>query len=234
MVSWPQDKWASSDGTVRIKESQCTWSLQKTVISAKAPVNLEEGPSKVLRGKDLSQMALSPFLEPSSALRRRWWHPTPVLLPGESHGQRSLWAAVHGVTKSWTRLSDFTFTFHVHALEREMATHSSVLAWRISGTGEPGGLPSMGSHRVGHNWSDLGAAAAASAAALPWHMKPVEWKLEYTIQWNKKPSSEPKLPTLLILSVSGSSSGISQLKLLLMVMDVINLSEYIIIMSEYC
>ena len=60
------------------------------------------------------------------------------------------WAAVHGVTKSWTRLSDFTFTFHFHALEKEMATHSSVLAWRIPGTGEPGGLPSMGSHRVGH------------------------------------------------------------------------------------
>ena len=61
------------------------------------------------------------------------------------------WAAVHGVSKSQTRLSDFTFTFHCHALEKEMATHSSVLAWRISGTGEPGGLPSMGLHRVGHN-----------------------------------------------------------------------------------
>ena len=60
-------------------------------------------------------------------------------------------AAVHGVTKSRTRLSDFHFTFHFHALEKEMATHSSVLAWRIPGTGEPGGLPSMGSHRVGHN-----------------------------------------------------------------------------------
>jgi len=61
------------------------------------------------------------------------------------------WAAVHGVTKSRTRLSDFTFTFHFQALEKEMATHSSVLAWRIPGTGEPGGLPSMGSDRVGHN-----------------------------------------------------------------------------------
>ena len=60
-------------------------------------------------------------------------------------------AAVHGVSKSWTRLSDFTFTFHVHALEKEMATHSSVLAWRIPGTGEPGGLPSMGSHSVRHD-----------------------------------------------------------------------------------
>ena len=69
------------------------------------------------------------------------------------------WAAVHGVTKSRIWLSDFTFTFHFHALEKEMATPSSVLAWRIPGTGEPDGLPSMGSHRVGHNWIDLAAAA---------------------------------------------------------------------------
>ena len=61
------------------------------------------------------------------------------------------WAAVHGVAKSWTRLNDFTFTFYFHALEKEIATHSSVLAWRIPGAGEPGGLPSMGSHRVGHD-----------------------------------------------------------------------------------
>ena len=61
------------------------------------------------------------------------------------------WAAVHGVAESWTRLSDFTFTFHFHALEKEMATHSSVLAWRIPGTAEPGGLPFMESHRVGHD-----------------------------------------------------------------------------------
>ena len=60
-------------------------------------------------------------------------------------------AAVQGVTKSWTRLSDFTFTFHFHALEKAMATHSSVLAWIISGMEEPAGLPSMGSHRVGHD-----------------------------------------------------------------------------------
>ena len=61
------------------------------------------------------------------------------------------WAAVHGVAKSQTQLSDFTFTFHFHALEKEMATHSGVLAWRIPGMAEPGGLPSMGSHRVRHN-----------------------------------------------------------------------------------
>ena len=71
-------------------------------------------------------------------------------------------AAVHWVVKSRTLLSDFTFTFHFHALEKEMATHSSVPAWRIPGTGEPGGLLSMGSHRVGHNRSNLAAAAADS------------------------------------------------------------------------
>ena len=97
---------------------------------------------------------------------------TPVFLPGELHGQRSLagyspWgrkvldaiehSQIHSFDrqlvwqcKFWTRLSDFTFTFHFHALEKEMATHSSVLAWRIPGTGEAGRLPSMGSHRVGH------------------------------------------------------------------------------------
>ena len=70
------------------------------------------------------------------------------------------WAIVHRVEKSWTQLSDFTFTFHCDALEKEMATHSSILAWRIPGTEEPGGLPSIGSHRVGHDWCELAAAAA--------------------------------------------------------------------------
>ena len=70
------------------------------------------------------------------------------------------WATVHGVAKSRTRLSDFTFTFHFHALEKEMATHSSVLAWRIPWTEKPGRLQSTGSHRVGHDWSNLAAAAA--------------------------------------------------------------------------
>ena len=67
-------------------------------------------------------------------------------------------ATVHGVTEGRTQLSNFTFTFHFHALEKEMATHSSDLAWRIPGMGEPGGLPSMGSHRLGHDRSDLAAA----------------------------------------------------------------------------
>ena len=72
------------------------------------------------------------------------------------------WAAVHGVVKSRTWLSDFTFTFHFHALKKAMATHSSVLAWKIPWMEEPGGLQSMGSHRVGHDWSDLAAAAAST------------------------------------------------------------------------
>ena len=77
--------------------------------------------------------------------------PTPVHLPRKSHGRRSLVGCIHGVARSQTRLSDFLFTFHFHASEKEMATHSSILAWRIPGMGKPGGLPSMGSHRVGHD-----------------------------------------------------------------------------------
>ena len=70
---------------------------------------------------------------------------------GSTRVQAGMHVRVHEVAKSWTQLSDFPFTFHFHALEKEMATHSSVLAWRLPGTGEPGGLPSMGSHRVGHD-----------------------------------------------------------------------------------
>ena len=98
------------------------------------------------------------------------------------------WAAVHGVVKSQTWLSDFTFTFHFHALEKEMATHSIVLAWRIPGTGEPGGLSSMGSHRVGHDWSDLAAAAAAAATEAEDIKK--RWQ-EYTEELYKKDLHDP-------------------------------------------
>ena len=77
------------------------------------------------------------------------------------------WAAVHEVAKSRTRLSDFTFTFHFHALEKEMAIHSTVLAWRIPRMGELGGLPSMGSHGVRHDWSDLAVAAGGPGSISP-------------------------------------------------------------------
>ena len=90
---------------------------------------------------------------------RRQWQPTPVLLPGKSHGWRSPVGCSPWDGKESERLRDFTFTFYFHALEKEMATHSSVLAWRIPGTVEPGGLPYMGLHRVRHDWSDLAAAA---------------------------------------------------------------------------
>ena len=93
---------------------------------------------------------------------------------------RAWQAAVHGVAEGQTRLKDFTFTFHFHALEKEMATHSSVLAWRIPGTGEPGGLPSMGSHRVRHDWSDSAAAAASS-----WETENQEIKESHCGWWSK-------------------------------------------------
>ena len=94
---------------------------------------------------------------------RDQWHPTPVLLHGKSHGRRSL----VGCSPRGREESDTTarLHFHFYALEKEMATHSSVLAWRIPGMGEPGGLPSMGSHRVGHDWGDLAAAAAAEISS---------------------------------------------------------------------
>ena len=93
---------------------------------------------------------------------------------------------VHGVANSHTGLSDFTFTFHFHALEKEMATHSSVLAWRIPWTEKPGRLQSMGSHRVGHDWSDLAAAAAALKIEEGCHKlwyTGILWKLKKARKW---------------------------------------------------
>ena len=102
------------------------------------------------------------ILRSNHVRRRRWWHPTPVLLPGKSQGWRSL----VGCSPWGHEESDTTEWLHFHALEQEMSTHSSVLAWRIPGTGESGGVPSMGLHRVGHDWSDLAAAAATMCQAL--------------------------------------------------------------------
>ena len=91
------------------------------------------------------------FLEPRSNAREGNGTPLQYSCLENPMDGGAWWAAVHGVAKSRTQLSDFTFTFHFHALEKEMATHSSVLAWRIPGMGEPGGLPSVGSHRVRHD-----------------------------------------------------------------------------------
>ena len=82
---------------------------------------------------------------------RRQWEPTPVLVPGKPHGRRSLEGCSPWGRQELDMTSNFTFTFHFHALEKEMGTHSSVVAWRIPGTRDPDGLPSMGSHRVGHH-----------------------------------------------------------------------------------
>ena len=99
----------------------------------------------------------SPVLLSKAEVRRRQWQPTPVLLLRKSHGWRSLVGCI-----PWGRYESVAIEqlhFHFHTMEKEMATHSSVLAWRIPGTAEPVGLPSMGSHRAGHDWSDLAAAA---------------------------------------------------------------------------
>ena len=105
------------------------------------------------------------------------WHPTPVLLPGESQGQGSLVGCSPWGLEELAQLSDFPFIFHFLALEEEMATHSSVLAWRIPGMGRPGGLPSTGSHRVGHDLSDL-------AAALSNNFREVEFMSTYIFNYN--------------------------------------------------
>ena len=120
------------------------------------------------------------FSNESALNRRRQWHPTPVLSPGKSHGQRSLVGCSPWGCWGLEQLSDFTFTFHFHALEKDMATHSSVLVWRIPGMGEPGGLPSMGSHRVRHDWSDLAAAAALN----------IRWPKYWSFSFSISPSNE--------------------------------------------
>ena len=140
------------------------------------------------------QNLVSP-LEPQG---RRQWKPTPVLLPGKSHGWRSLvgcspWGRKELDTTEWLH-------FHFHALEKEMAIHSSILVWRIPGAVEPGGLPYMGSHRVRHNWSDLAAAAVrAPGPSLkgcglvysPWALSR-HWQI--TWNWEGQIPPEPTSP----------------------------------------
>ena len=104
-------------------------------------------------------------------IQRRQWHPTPVLLPGKSHGRRSLVGCSPWGREGSDTTKRLHFDFSLSCTEKKMATHSSVLAWRIPGMGEPGGLPSMESHRVGHDWSDLAAAAAAAADSLLYILK---------------------------------------------------------------
>ena len=122
-----------------------SWSL--------SPVQCHEPPSIVYQALCLSNLSEMAMATHSSSLA---WKIPWTDEPGRLH-------AVHGLTKSRIRLSDFTFTFHIHALEKEMATHVSVHAWRISGMAESGGLPSMGSHRVGHDWSNLASASIRSS-----------------------------------------------------------------------
>ena len=97
--------------------------------------------------------------------RRRQWQPSPVFLSGKSHG----WKSLVGCSPWIHEESDMTERLHFHALEKEMATHFSVLAWRIPEMAEPGGLPSIGSHRVRHDWSDL-AATAGILILIPWSL----------------------------------------------------------------
>ena len=109
---------------------------------------------------DMKTLSLNPLREFHTALEGNG-NPLQYACVENPTNGAAWWATVHGVLKNRTWLSDYTSTFHFYALEKEMATHSSILAWRIPGTEEPGGLLSLGSHRVVHDWNDLAAAAAA-------------------------------------------------------------------------
>ena len=121
-------------------------SPQEPRSSAEACSSTNPQPGRKGRGNKHPNLTL-----PHPVISHVPWHPTPVLCLENPMDGGAWRAAVHGVAEGRTRLSDFPFTFHFHALEKEMAIHCSVLAWRIPGTGEPGGLSSMGSHRVGHD-----------------------------------------------------------------------------------
>ena len=152
--------------------------------------------------------------EPRAYYWRRQWHPTPVLLPGKSHGRRSLVGC-----SAWGRCqSDMTERLHFHALEKEMATHSTVLAWRIPRTGEPGGLPSLGSHGVGHDWSNLAAVAAAEPITqsevvrkrqIP-YINTYIWNLErwYQLSYVQSSKGDTDIKNKLLDSVGEGEGGV--------------------------
>ena len=126
------------------------WPVKKPLSSALV-CNKKEYARASIRGGPGVHLPRCRFYLLRPRCQRRRWQPLQCSGLENPRDGGAWWAAVYGVAKSRTRLSGFTFTFHFHALEKEMATHSSVLAWRIPGTVEPGGLPSMGSHRVGHD-----------------------------------------------------------------------------------
>ena len=140
--------------TISLTKPQKTWS--RLIAKDKVPCNYKGRKKGELKCLTIALMLFKDLIGEGNGTPLQYsWLENPM-------DGGAWWTAVHGVARSWTQLSDFTFTFHFHALGKEMATHSSVLAWRTPGTGEPGGLPSMGSHRVGHDWSNLAASAAAA------------------------------------------------------------------------
>ena len=158
--------------------------MDKLQLTGKAELARNSGESSVPQDDRNKSQSNKPAVQSD---RRRRWYPAPVLCLENPMDRGAWWAAVHGVAKSRIRLSDFTFTFLFPALEKEMATHSSVLAWRIPGTGEPGGLRSMGWHRVGHDWSDAAAAAVRYFRDICWSMVPKSWN--FTISSMKQNNS---------------------------------------------
>ena len=120
------------------------------------------------------------------------------------------WAAVHGVAKSRTWLSNFTFTFHFHALEKEMATHSNVLAWSIQGRAEPGGLPSTESHRVRHDWSDLAAAAVCDRGWDGYIGSPTQWTWIWTNSGRWWRTGKPGMLQSMGLQIAGHNLATEQ------------------------
>ena len=159
-IPWTEEPGGlQSMGSKRVRHD---WWLSTHVPLSRAPEHLALSRQWQSRPGSTSSVALINTAWPKSTSLTTDGTPLQYSCLENAMDGEAWWAAVHGVAKNWTWLSDFTFTFHSHTLEKEMATHSSVLAWRIPGTEEPGGLPSVGSHRVRHDWSNLAAAATAT------------------------------------------------------------------------